>query len=276
MARKEGSAEIAMQKIDAKKGKLTVFIAILAVLPLIVSCSGEVKDAESAIDRMVKAYGGPERTGVMTTFAGKGFIKKIPHVYVAESYPLDIYQKGRLYKNRVMIVQQGMLTDVRLMIVNDQEFFKWTNNDGRGSIPEWEVNMIKYRFPGILGWLAESRAKGELIERSDEDGNCKVRFENANERLTLVIDSRTWLLKESIVESFIDSTFVSRDVYSEYRKVDDFRFPSRFSGYIRGKQYYEFLLVKVEIGIEIPDSVFTFTREDTLKLKNAERAAGKK
>ncbi|MBN2184999.1 MAG: hypothetical protein JW746_06690 [Candidatus Krumholzibacteriota bacterium] len=262
-----------MQKIYAKNGRLAVFISILAVLPLIVSCSSEVKDAESAVDRMVKAYGGPERTGLMTTFAGKGFIKKIPHVYVSESYPLDIYQKGALYKNRVMMVENGKLTNVRLMVVNGHEFFKWTMDEGRGTIPEWEVSQIKYRFPGILGWLAESGARGELVASADEDGNCRVQFTNPDERLTLVIDNRNWLLKESIVESFIDSTFVSRDVYSEYRKVDDFWFPSRFSGYIRGKQYYEFLLVKVEIGIEIPDSVFAFIPEDTLKIYKASSTA---
>ena len=273
MVGKERGAERAMKKTGAKIGRMTVIIAVMAAVPLIISCSGEVKDADSAIHRMIEAYGGPEKTEAMSTFAGKGFIKKIPHDYVAASYPIDIYQKKDFYKNKVMIVEQGILADVRLILVNDRESFKWTWEDGRGEVPEWDINMIKYRFPRVLGWIAESASSGELVEGAGDDGNCMVRFKNPTERVTLVIDDESWLLKETIVESFIDSTFTSRDVYSEYRKVDDFWFPSRFSGYIRGQLSYEFILVKVEIGVEIPDSVFGITREDTLRLKMVKRAA---
>ena len=265
-----------MHKIDAKKMGLTVFIAILAIMPLIVSCSGEVKDAESAIGRMVEAYGGRERTVFMTTFAGKGFIRNLTHVNVAESYPLDIYQKGFLYKNRIMMVENGILADVRLTVANNQELFKWTSKTGKSPIPKWEGDLIRYRFPGIFGWLAESGAMGELIESGDEDGNCKVRFTNNDDKVTMVIDNSTWLLKESIVESISDTSFVSRDVYSEYRKVDGVWFPSRFSGYMGGERYYEFFLVKVEMGIEIPDSIFAITREDTVKIHRPQGTANKK
>ncbi len=273
---KERGADRTMQKTGAKTGRMTVIIAVMVAVPLIISCSGEVKDADTAIHRMIEAYGGPEKTEAMATFAGKGFIKKIPHDYVAASYPIDIYQKKDLYKNKVMIVEQGILADVRLILVNGTESFIWTSEDGKRDVPEWDVNMIKYRFPRVLGWVSESASGGELAEGAGEEGNCMVRFKTPTERVTLVIDDKNWLLKETVVESFEDSTFIFRDVYSEYRKIDDFWFPGRFSGYIRGQLAYEFILVKLEIGVEIPDSVFAITREDTLRLNMFKRAAEQK
>ncbi|MBN2070543.1 MAG: hypothetical protein JW814_03710 [Candidatus Krumholzibacteriota bacterium] len=258
-----------MGKIPAGKRDVVIYIALMAMGLLVISCSGEVRNADSAVERMMKAYGGEEKALRLMSYSGKGFIKKIPHVYVAESYPFDIYQKGPLFKNKVMIVEQGVLTDVRILVANKDELFSWTGLTGKGTVPAWELDLVKYRFPGIFGWVAETGSKAELLDSAGEDGTCKVRYSNGDDLITLVIDTDSWLLKESVVESVSDTSFVSRDVYGEYRNIDGDWFPGRFTGYMRGKLYYEYLLVKVEIGIDIPDSIFTIIPEDTVKLYNS-------
>ncbi len=254
-----------MHRKGSKRTVIVACITMLAVMSLLVSCSTKVKDPESAIDRMVKAYGGPDRVKFISTYSGKGFMRKLPIVHVAESYAFDIYQKEALFKSVVMNVKSGMLTDVRIHVTNSDESFQWSYSEGRKPVPQWQSDLFKYRFPYVFAWLRETSG-GELLEAGDDEAVCRVRYTNNDDIITLVIDKKSWLLKETVVESVSDSAFVSRDVYSDYRKVDGIFFPARFTGYMRGKYYYEYYLTKVEFGIEIPDDIFAVTAADTAKI----------
>ena len=85
--------------------KLT--LALVAAAALIASCSGDVKDPEDAVDRMVKAYGGEGNIPLLTSFEGRGFRKQLPPGHVVTNYPFDIFQRGMDYKTKTYKVLEG-------------------------------------------------------------------------------------------------------------------------------------------------------------------------
>lgn len=238
--------------------------AVLLAGLALASCSTGVRKPEDVVDRMMAAYGGPGNLPLLTSYSGKGFMKQIPVGHVAMSYPFDVYQKGRLYKTKTWQIREGMPVDMQVLVVSDTTQVRWTYSTGYAPVPEWEVDLLEYRFPLVLEWLPASGLPGRLIDEKPEDGAWRVRFERGEDLLTLVVDADTWLLRGMILENAADSLFSFSETYSDYRKVDGVWFPNRFSASFRGVRYYEFLVPAIELGADLPDDFFAVTPADTV------------
>ena len=125
-------------------------LALAALAVLVASCSGSVKKPEAAVDKMLKAYGGGKNLPLLTTYEGRGFRKQLPQGHVATNYPFDVFQRKMDYKTKTYRVLEGQVVDLQLLIVNKNERFAWSLGAGTAAVPEWEVDMIGYRFPMIL------------------------------------------------------------------------------------------------------------------------------
>ncbi len=237
-------------------------VAAVAVLSA-VSCSSRVDDPGDLFAKMVKAYGGKEKVGELTSFSGRGFMKKLSSTQVAESYPFDVFQDGQMVKNRLMNVREGHLTDVRVLIVDKEDGYQVSVTGGKSEMNKWEKSFIKYRFPCMLDWIPKSGIKGELLERKEGEPDYKLRYEIGDDIVTFLIDEKTFLLKGTEVRSRSDSTFISVDLYAEYLAMDKTWFPSRFSGFFGGRQYFEYYLTRVDLGTKFPEGFFAVLPEDT-------------
>jgi hypothetical protein len=248
------------RRVDLVKG--LGFPAIAAVI-LAVSCSSRVDSPDALFARMVKAYGGKEKIGELTSFTGRGFMKKISSVQVADSYPFDIYQDGQLIKNRIVNVEGGRMIDVRILVIDKNESYQYSVSGGLSAINRWEKGLVKYRFPGMLEWIPGSGLKGELLKARAGETDYSLKYENGDEIVTYTIDGKTFLLKGTEVRNREDSTFVTVDLYGDYLRMDDTWFPSRFSGFFGGRQYYEYFLTRVDLGTKFPEGFFAVLPEDT-------------
>ena len=84
---------------------------------------------------------------------------------------------------------------------------------------------------------------------------------------------KDWLLSYVRVEDSSDSTKVFKEAYTDYWKVDGVPFPSRFTGMSgEGGALYEYYFVKVEMGADLPDSIFALSDEELALIpeKNSE------
>ena len=245
---------------DLVKG---LILPAAAAVILAVSCSSRVDNPDALFDRMVGAYGGKEKIGELTTFTGRGFMKKISSVQVAESYPFDVYQDGELVKNRIVNVEGGRMIDARILVIDKVEGYQYSVSGGMSGINRWEKGLVKYRFPGLLAWIPESGLKGELLEARAGETDYRLKYENGDDIITYTIDGKTFLLKGNEVKSRADSAFVITDLYGDYLRMDDTWFPSRFSGFFGERQYYEYFLTRVDLWTKFPDGFFAVLPEDT-------------
>jgi hypothetical protein len=246
-----------------RAGAAAVAAVVLTGFAL-VSCSNGVKGPDAVVDRMLEAYGCPGNLPLLTSFAGKGFLKQVPLGHVAMSYPFDIYQRESLYKTKAWLIREGMPVDMQVFAVGDTARTRWTYSGGYTSVPQWEVDLVGYRFPLVLKWLSSSAPEGRLVEGGPEDGARRIRFEKDGDLLTLVVDSETWLLRGMVLENAADSTFRFEEMYGDYRKVDGIWFPNRFTARFQEIQYYEFLIPTIELGADLPDRIFAVLPEDTI------------
>ena len=237
--------------------------AALAVALLLVSCSGGVKDPQDALDRMIEAYGGEKNIPVLTSFEGRGFRKKIPAMQVATNYPFDIYQKGMMFKTRTYLVNSGQVQDIQLLIIGEKGMLAWTRSLGVTNPPRWEAEMIKYKFPAVLDWIATAEPEGTRVGEELQDGMYRVRLQDGSNIITLGLDEETWLLGEVSIENVSDSTFSYIEAYKDYVKTDGIWFPNRFSGAFKGKPYYEYVIPVLRLGVDFPDGTFDFSESDT-------------
>ena len=241
--------------------KLT--LALVASAALIASCSGNVKDPEDAVDRMLKAYGGERNVPLLTSFEGRGFRKQIPPGHVATNYPFDVFQRGMEYKTKTYRVLEGQLVDLQLFVVNESERFAWSRRKGEAAVPEWEAEMIGYRFPMILDNLNAGGLSLEHIESEYWDGLYHIRFEERDNIVDVGLDEESFLVRQVTVVSVSDSSFSFREEYGDYVKTDGIWFPNRFTGYYKNVEYFEFLLPVVSFGVDFADDFFTVMESDT-------------
>jgi len=239
-------------------------VAALAAGIVLASCSSHVKDPGTAIDRMLAAYGCPKNLPRLTDYVGRGFVKQLPLGHVAVSHPFDLYQKGARYKTKTWLIQEGIPVDMQVLAVADSERTRWTYRDGYSSVPQWEADLLLYRFPLVLQWVSSPGIEGRLIEGDADDGSVRIRFENDGDLITLVIDDKDWLLRQMILESEADTLFRFEEAYGDYRKVDGVWFPNRFTASFRGRPYYEFMIPSIELGADLPDSIFAVLPADTV------------
>ncbi|MCK4237040.1 MAG: hypothetical protein KAX38_07955 [Candidatus Krumholzibacteria bacterium] len=240
-------------------------ILILAVCFLF-SCSGRVDRPEVAVKKMICAYGGAEKIDFLTNYVGKGFMKNLSSKSVVSHYPFDLYQKDHLFKNRFVKVTRGKVTDIRVTVFDGREAYQWQYGEGKKDVPMWEFAILKYRFPLVLKWLRDSRAKGEIITDAGVEGVCRMRYLDGDDIVTFSLDDKSWLLKEVEIQSATDSAFVYSEAYSDYRDMDGIPFPNRFTGTFKGQPYYEYFIPVIEYGVDLPDSLFKVTAEDTAEI----------
>ena len=241
--------------------KLT--LALVAAAALIASCSEDVKDPEDAVDRMVKAYGGDGNIPLLTSFEGRGFRKQLPPGHVVTNYPFDIFQRGMEYKTKTYKVLEGQVVDLQLLVINESERFAWARGKGEADVPEWEVEMIGYRFQMIIDHLNSGGLSLEHVESEYWDGLYHIRFEEKDNIVDVGLDEESFLVRRVDIISASDSSFSFREEYGDYVKTDGIWFPNRFIGYYRDVEYFEFLIPVVSFGIDFSDDFFTVMESDT-------------
>ncbi|MCK4539242.1 MAG: hypothetical protein KAV42_10645 [Candidatus Krumholzibacteria bacterium] len=249
-------------------------LMILVLSALVFSaCSGRPDSSEALYGKMIDAYGGADGVDRIVSFSGKGFMRKLPMIHVAESYPFDIFQDGLLSKSKMMDVRSGQLFDMRIIVSDEERIYQWSHSAGELAASSWEKELVKYRFPYVLKWIGESGLEGEItLPDDEEDGLFGLTFRSGSDIISLGIDEKTFLLRDVTVTSSADSTFNSRDVYSDFLKVEGTWFPSRFIGYFDRRLYYEYYLVKIDLDTELPVESFAITPEDTAGIRWLETA----
>lgn len=243
---------------------------------LVFSCSGKVGRPSDAIKRMVKAYGGTEKIKALEIYRGKGFRRDLFSKTVAQSYPFDIYRKGEKYKIRTSFVTKGELVDAVYIFHTEEYNYAYSKRDRKRDFERWDLALMKYRFPLVLGWVQGGDLSGELIDNGSTDGICKIAYEDEFNDIQVKIDTKSWLLNEIYVQDKLDSSrnFIER--YSDYIVIDGLSFPARTKSTMNGMGHYDFFLVKIEFGIELPDSIFQISREEIEEINNIkERSRGK-
>ena len=255
--------------LNEKKTPGLRWLYMLLAVSLIPACSGKPGDPREAINRMYDAYGGRENVALLTSYTGKGYMKQLPTAGVAKSYPFDVYQKDKLYKTVTYRLRRGELEDIQILAVNDDERLVWSRSGGFKTLPSWEVALQRYRFPFVMTWLDGPGAGGERVVDEDSYGKYKIRYDLDEDILTLVLDDSEWLLREIRLENSVDSTFLFREEYGDYRKVDGIPFPNRFTGFLAERKYYEYLIPAIELGAEMDEDLFRITAEDTTQMMEA-------
>lgn len=251
-----------------------VFRYLMLIFPIIViaSCSGMVDKPEDAVKKTVRAYGGPQKVELLRNYLGKGFMKDLTSTSVAKSHPLDVYQKGRLFKSSLYRLYQGKLTDVMVLYYDGHTSYQWMNKQGRREITGLGIELVDYKFPLVLTWIQEPGRTGEILPGDDEH-TCRLQYQHENDLITLTLDTKSWLLKEVEIVRGLEYNAVYNEAYDNYREVDGIPFPSRFTGKFLGKVTYEFLISLIEIDVDLPDSLFQVTVDDTLGLAKSSREA---
>jgi hypothetical protein len=241
-------------------------VAALALALSIGACSGVPANPEGAARKMMRAYGGPAKAARLETFSGKGFIRDLSSEAVAKSYAFDIYRKGPFYKQVIMSAPGGKLTDVIVVYFDGTTAYAWMNGKGTTTIDAMELGLLKYRFPDVIQWAQGASKTGEVLPGSKGDDPVRVRYRDGDLEVILALDRKSWLLSSVEVKSPKVSSDVFVESYNYYTDVEGIPFPQEFKATYRGNRYYEYMLVKIELGGELPDSLFRVTAEDTTGL----------
>jgi hypothetical protein len=238
-------------------------LALAALAALVVSCSGNLKKPEAAVDRMLKAYGGGKNLPLLTSYEGKGFRKQLPEGHVATNYPFDVFQRKLEYKTKTYRVLDGHVVDLQLLIVNNDEKFAWSLGAGVADVPGWEAEMIGYRFPMILERLSSGGLALEHVESEYWDGMYHINFVEGDNNVDVSLDEESFLVRQISVKSRGNPDFSFREEYSDYVKTDGIWFPNRFTGYFKDVEYFEFIIPVVRFGVEFSDDIFSVMDSDT-------------
>ena len=240
--------------------------AAVAMALVIAACSRVPASPEGAAKKMLRAYGGSEKMARLGSFAGKGFIKDWSSTVEARSFPFDVYRKGMLYKHKIMSAQRGTLTDVIVVYYDGTTSRAWVRGKGVRAVPAMELDLLKYRFPGVIQWVQGSDRRGEMLPVAKGEAVVRLRFRDGDDAVTLALDRKSWLLSSVEVSSSKDSSAVFLESYDHYTEVDGIPFPQEFKAGYGGDRPYEYILVSIELGADLPDSLFRVTAADTMAL----------
>lgn len=225
------------------------------------SCAGGGGEASRIAARALKSHGGDRAAGMLENYVGRGFMKALPVGREVRNYPLDIFIEGKAYKETMTFVSKGKPRARWVWISDGERTTKWSSEDRWLNNPDIEYDFLKYRYPRILGWLGDTPAGGEVIERSEEA--YRLEFTEGNDTVRISLYPGRWLLKSVEVENSARS-LTYREEYEDYRDVDGIMIPNRARRSINGNAYCEAFTPSIEYGKTIPDSVFTILPEDTL------------
>jgi hypothetical protein len=233
------------------------------IAAILFSCSGTPGDADDVVERMINAYGGPEKVELMQSFVGKGFVKDPLGQAVIRYWPYDHFQRDTMLKTKVVLIEKGIPYNIRFVTFDGLNYRVADKNDDMNYNLPIEIVRIKSRFPFIFDWLRNSGLEGSLTDNGNESGICRIEYIGTYDVVEVGVDRKNWLLTYVEFEDRVDSMKVFRETYSDYWKVDGVPFPSRFTGILQGKDlYYEYYFVKIELGADLPDSVFTLTSDE--------------
>ncbi len=265
--------------LKSEQKRLIPVLCALAAAAVLVSCSGMVDDPETVEKKLVAAYGGPDRIRLLQNYTGKGFMKDFSSTVAAKSHPLDIYQRGELFKTTITRLSKGKPVELMMTIYDGSELYQWIYSQGRKEIPLWELNIKKYKFPNVLVWIQQTDVRGTLSTDTAEMGIYRLHYENEDDIVDLMVDGKSWLLKETRITSKADSAFMYSEVYGDYREIDGVPFPNRYTGTYKNNPYYEYMIPVIKYGTELPDSIFSVTSADTTfisRVLSATKAEGTK
>lgn len=253
-------------------GRLTLLAALACAL-LLAACAGSPDDPRELVDRMIDAYGGDDGLARVEHFTGKGFMRSLSSMNVVKSYPFDLWQNGNQLKTRMMLVQQGRLTDVKITVSDGEEAWQFDWQSGYKDLSGWETDITAWRFPRVLRWAREHVDSASVVADDHEYGLALVTFQTGEDVVTLKIDESTWLLREVAITNPADSSFRFVERYEDYREVDGTPFPNRFIGTFREKPYFEYMIPVLELGVTLPDSLFGVLHADTVAIEKPPAAA---
>jgi hypothetical protein len=251
--------------------KAVLIFAVLCIA-CAVSCGGGVDDGKAVLRRMVNAHGGGTKIDDVQNYIGRGFMKDIANRNVARSDPFDIYRKGPLFKNRIVKIRAGEPVSVGLTIYDGREGYQWQYGVGARPVSPWQFEIMRYLFPQVLKVVHDSEPPVELVTGEHEYGVERIRFTRDDNIVTIGVDDQTWLLKDVRITSVSDTAFSFSEDYRDYREVDGVQFPGRFTGQHRGRPYYEYFISVIEYGIDLPDSLFMVTADDTMAVARRDTA----
>jgi hypothetical protein len=233
------------------------------VTAVLFSCSGTPGDADDVVDRMIGAYGGPEKIELMKSFVGKGFLKDQLGQAVIRYWPYDHFQRDTMLKTKVALIDKGVAYNIRFVAYDGLNYRIVNKNGDLLERPPVEVSLIKYRFPLIFDWLRNAELEGDLKDNGDESGICRIEYPGPVYSIEIGVSRDDWLLQYVRFENLKDSTRVFSETYSDYWEVDGVPFPSRFTGKFQNiMSYYEYYFVKIELGADLPDSTFILSEEE--------------
>jgi hypothetical protein len=245
-------------------------LVALACAAALLSCEGSVDDPKDVIDRMVKAYGGSEKTVLLGTFVGKGYMKDKFSQAVARSWPYDVWQRGIDFKSRLVMLDKGVVKDIRYSLYDSLGTYRVSKRFDQLYRSPPEMELLKYRFPSVLEWVQGDTLSGKLIDEGGTDGICKLEFYDGSRRVQIGVSRDTWLLHDISAQLKEDTMRVFVETYTDYWEVDGIPIPGRYSSTVDGLAHYEYTLVAVEFGMELPDSVFTVTQEERAEIPVSE------
>ncbi len=249
----------------AVRGRRILLVAFLPIAAgwLFLSCSRGITKPETAVKKMYSAYRGERGVARITSFTGYGFMKDLSSRTLARSDPFDIFRKGERYKHRRYKVVKGKVKDISVVCYDGKTGFEYMYSKGMRDVPEWEFYILKYKFPVVVKWARDNLDKARGVECDPGNSTCTVRFENMDDVVDVTIDGKNGWLKKVRITSKKDSSFSYEELYGDYREVDGIPFPSRFVGKYKGSTFYEFFLPTIELGVDIPDTLFRLNPEDT-------------
>ncbi len=246
-----------------KTGRAGLLLMLGSIAAIIFSCSGAPGDADDVVDRLIGAYGGPEKIELMKSFIGKGFMKDQLNQSVIRYWPYDHFQRDTMLKTKVALTDKGIAYNIRFATFDGLNYRVAEKNGDMNYPPVAELVRIDRRFPLILDWLRNSGLEGRLEDNGDEGGVCRVVYVDTYDLVEVGVDRESWLLRYVRFESRTDSTKIFTETYSDYWEVDGVPFPSRFTGtFTNNRPYYEYYFVKVELGAELPDSTFIISERE--------------
>jgi hypothetical protein len=231
-----------------------------------------VDDGAAVLERMIDAHGGGAKIEEVQHYVGRGFMKDLANRNVARSDPFDIYRKGSLFKNRLVRIRNGEPVSVGLTIFDGKEGYQWQYGTGARPVSAWQFEIMRYLYPQVLKLVHDSEPSAELVTGEHEYGVERIRFTQGDNVVTIGVDDRTWLLKDVRVVSLSDTTFSFSEAYRDYREVDGVQFPGRFASAYRGRPYYEYFISVIEYGLDLPDSLFAVTADDTMAVARRDTA----
>jgi outer membrane lipoprotein-sorting protein len=235
--------------------KKTCFLVVISVLFWSASVFGQT--AEELINKNIEAHGGIEKLKSINSVKMSGKMNMAGGMEAPFSF-----QKKRPDKIRIEFVLQGLTGIQAYDGSNAWLLMPFTGSKDPQKMPEEDRKDIMEQAD-FDGPLVDFKEKGHTIEyvgKEDVEGTdahkLKLTLKNGKVRY-LFLDPETGLemkatamIKREGVESSVESYF------GDYQEVNGIVFPFFIEQKIQGQQGPQFTVEKVELDVELEDSLF--------------------